>query len=111
VGGGGGGGGGGGREEWMGILKKGGDFIYCVVNSVTDLPDDPQVKANDYIVDYEHPTHGPMQLLGMPVKLSATPGEPRGHAPELGEHTEQVLTTMLDYSWDDIARLREANVI
>ncbi len=99
------------RAEWLRILKQGGDFIYCVVNSVTDLPDDPQVKANEYIVSYEHPSHGPMQLLGMPVKLSATPGEPRGHAPELGEHTESVLTTMLGYSWDDIARLREANVI
>ena len=39
----------------MKILKAGGDFIYTVVNSITDLPDDPQVMANDYIVDYEHP--------------------------------------------------------
>ncbi len=47
----------------------------------------------------------------MPVKLSATPGEPRGHAPELGEHTESLLTEMLGYSWDDVARLRDANII
>lgn len=99
------------RDEWMRTLKAGGDFIYTVVNSVSDLPSDPQVKANDYIVSYEHPTHGPLELLGMPVKLSATPGEPRGHAPELGEHTEILLTEMLGYSWDDVARLREANVI
>ncbi len=99
------------RDEWMRSLKAGGDFIYTVVNSVNDLPDDEQVKANGYIVKHEHPTHGPVELLGMPVKLSATPGEPRGHAPELGEHTETILTEMLGYSWDDIARLREANVI
>jgi CoA:oxalate CoA-transferase len=99
------------RDEWMRALKAGGDFIYTVVNAVNDLPNDPQVKANEYIVTHEHPTHGPIQVLGMPVKLSATPGEPRGHAPELGEHTETLLTEMLGYSWDDIARLREANVI
>ncbi|MGC2305946.1 CaiB/BaiF CoA transferase family protein [Candidatus Binatus sp.] len=99
------------RNEWMRVLKGRGDFIYTIVNSVTDLPDDPQVRANDYVVDYDHPALGNLTLLGMPVKLSATPGEPRGHAPELGEHTELLLTEMLGYSWDDVARLREANVI
>lgn len=99
------------RDEWMRALKAGGDFIYTVVNSVSDLPDDPQVEANGYIVDYEHPELGPTKLLGMPVKLSETPGDPRGHAPELGEHTEAIMTEMLGYTWDDIARLREANVI
>ncbi len=99
------------RDEWMRTLKAGGDFIYTVVNSVSDLPDDPQVRANNYVVDYEHPALGNMTLLGMPVKLSATPGDPRGHAPELGEHTEVLLTETLGYSWDEVARLREENVI
>jgi len=99
------------RDEWMRILKGSGDFIYTIVNSVSDLPGDPQVRANDYLVDYDHPALGNLTLLGMPVKLSATPGEPRGHAPELGEHTEMLLTEMLGYSWDEVARLREANVI
>jgi crotonobetainyl-CoA:carnitine CoA-transferase CaiB-like acyl-CoA transferase len=99
------------RDEWMRALKAGGDFIYTVVNSVSDLPDDPQVKANGYVVDYEHPELGTTRLLGIPVKLSETPGDPRGHAPELGEHTEAIMTGMLGYTWDDIARLRDANVI
>ena len=99
------------RDEWMRILKSRGDFIYTIVNSVSDLPDDPQVRANDYVVEYEHPALGNMTLLGMPVKLSKTPGEPRGHAPEFGEHTELLMTELLGYSWDEVARLREANVI
>ena len=99
------------RDEWMRVLKGRGDFIYTIVNSVSDLPDDPQVRANGYVVEYDHPALGNLTLLGMPIKLSATPGEPRGHAPELGEHTELLLTEMLGYSWDDVARLREANVI
>jgi len=99
------------RDEWMRILKRRGDFIYTIVNSVSDLPDDPQVRANDYVVEYDHPVLGNLTILGMPVKLSATPGDPRGHAPELGEHTELLMTEMLGYSWDDVRRLREANVI
>jgi crotonobetainyl-CoA:carnitine CoA-transferase CaiB-like acyl-CoA transferase len=99
------------RDEWMRILKAGGDFIYTIVNSVSDLPDDPQVRSNEYIVDYEHPVLGGIQLVGLPVRLSETPGDPRGHAPELGEHTEAILTELLGYGWDDVARLRDANVI
>jgi CoA:oxalate CoA-transferase len=99
------------RDEWIKALKAGGDFIYTIVNRVSDLPEDPQVLANDYVVDYEHPAIGAMKLVGFPVKLSETPAEPRGHAPELGEHTEIVLTEMLGYSWEDVARLKESGVI
>jgi crotonobetainyl-CoA:carnitine CoA-transferase CaiB-like acyl-CoA transferase len=99
------------RDEWMHIMKHGGDFIYTVVNSINDLPTDPQVLANEYVVDYDHPELGKMQVVGVPVILSQTPGNPRGRAPELGENTELILTEMLGYSWDDIAKFREAGVI
>ncbi len=92
-------------------LKEGGDFIYTVVNTINDLPDDPQVRANDYIVDYEHETFGKTQLVGVPIILSKTPGNARGRAPELGENTELLLTELLGYGWDDIARLREEGVL
>jgi CoA:oxalate CoA-transferase len=97
--------------EWMKILKEGGDFIYTVVNSVADLPTDPQVLANDYVVDYDHPELGSVQLVGMPIKLSKTPGNPRGHAPEFGEQTEEILTGMLGYSWEEVAKFRESGAI
>jgi len=99
------------RAEWMKALKEGGDFIYTIVNTINDLPDDPQVIANDYIVDYEHAAVGKTKLVGLPIILSKTPGNPRGRAPELGEQTETILTEMLDYSWDDIAKLREEGAI
>jgi crotonobetainyl-CoA:carnitine CoA-transferase CaiB-like acyl-CoA transferase len=99
------------RDEWMKILHEGGDFIFSVVNAVADLPDDPQVKANEYVVEHEVPGLGKVELLGMTVKLSETPGNARGHAPELGEHTELLMTEMLGYSWDEVAKLRDANVI
>ena len=99
------------RAEWMKILDEGGDFIYTVVNSVDDLPNDPQVQANDYIVDYDHPAAGKTQLMGVPVSLSKTPGNARGRAPELGEHSETILTEMLGYSWEEVAKLRESGAI
>ena len=99
------------RREWIEILERAGDFIFSIVNTISDLPNDPQVIANRYVVDYEHPRRGAMQVLGMPVRFSATPGESRGVAPELGEHTEQILIETLGYDWAEVARLRESGVI
>lgn len=100
------------RAEWMEILRRHpGDFIYTVVNSIGDLPDDPQVRANDYVVDFDHPGHGPTRMLGVPVRLSETPGGVRAAAPEFGQHTEEVLLDVLGWDWDAIARLREQGVI
>ena len=98
------------RAEWMAILKAGGDLVYTVVNTITDLPDDPQVVANDYIVDYEHPQHGKGKLVGLPIRFSQTPANPRGAAPSLGQDTDAVLAE-LGYSRDDLVRLREAGAI
>lgn len=99
------------RAEWMTILKNGGDFIYTVVNKISDLPTDSQVIANEYVVDYDHPEIGKTKVVGVPIILSKTPGNPRGRAPELGENTEMILTDMLGYSWDDVAKLRDDGVI
>jgi crotonobetainyl-CoA:carnitine CoA-transferase CaiB-like acyl-CoA transferase len=99
------------RHEWMEILRAGGDFIFTPVNGVNDLPEDPQVKANHYVADFDHPVHGPTKVVGLPVGLSKTPGAIRRAAPEFGQHTEEILTELLGYSWEDVTRLREAEVI
>ena len=99
------------RDEWMKILREGeGDFIFTLFNNVNDLPDDPQVQANDYIVDFDHPQHGTIQMLGMPVRLSETPGSIRSPAPEFGQHSEEILLD-LGYDWDAISDLRKREVI
>jgi len=100
------------RAEWLRILKQSkGDFICTYVNSVQALPDDPQMRANGYVVDVDHPAHGKTAMVGIPVRLSKTPGAIRSVAPEHGQHTEEILAELLGYDWDRIAKLREDGVI
>lgn len=98
-------------DEWLTILRAGGDFIFCQVQSVDELPDDPQVKANNYIVEFDHPRFGKVPVVGLPVRLKETPGSVRLPAPEFGEHTEQILTEILGYSWERVGELKEREVI
>jgi crotonobetainyl-CoA:carnitine CoA-transferase CaiB-like acyl-CoA transferase len=70
------------RAEWIERLATGGDFIFSIVNSVDDLRDDPQMLANGYVQPFAHPAFGTTQVVGVPVRLSETPGEIRLPAPE-----------------------------
>jgi crotonobetainyl-CoA:carnitine CoA-transferase CaiB-like acyl-CoA transferase len=100
------------RAEWMRHLKESpGDFIFTIVNSVDDLPADPQVQANEYVTLFDHPQFGPTRVMGMPVRLSETPGSVRLPAPELGQHTEEILLGVLGWSWERISDLRAKEVI
>ena len=64
---------------------------------------------NGYIVDLEHPTFPGHRTIGIPVQLSETPGGVRAPAPELGQHTEEVLLE-LGYDWPDIEQLHDKGV-
>ncbi|MGA2160313.1 MAG: CoA transferase [Dehalococcoidia bacterium] len=97
--------------EWMEILKKTGDIICTPVQTIPDLINDPQVIANEYIVDSKHEVLGPVQVLGLPVAMSQTPGSIKSEAPECGQHTEEVLLEVGGYTWDDITSFREAEII
>ena len=99
------------RDEWIRILRASGDFIFTIVNSVDELPNDPQVLANGYVTDFDHPQFGKTQVVGMPLRLSQTPGSVRLPAPEFGQHTEEILTELLGYSWEQIGLLKDGRVI
>jgi crotonobetainyl-CoA:carnitine CoA-transferase CaiB-like acyl-CoA transferase len=62
-------------------------------------------------LESEHPTAGTVRLTGFPYKLSQTPAEIHRPPPLLGEHTEEVLTTVLDYSPEAVATLRDKGAI
>ncbi len=81
------------------------------INDVAAVFDHPQVQARDLILEVEHPNAGPIQLPGFPYKLNQTPAQLRYPPPLLGEHTEEVLTEILDYSKEDLARFKERGAI
>jgi crotonobetainyl-CoA:carnitine CoA-transferase CaiB-like acyl-CoA transferase len=72
--------------------------------------DDPHTKARDMVVEMTHPVEGRIRSLGIPVKLSQTPGSLRTPAPLLGEHTDRVLERC-GYSASQIAALREQGAV
>jgi crotonobetainyl-CoA:carnitine CoA-transferase CaiB-like acyl-CoA transferase len=61
------------------------------VNSIADMVADPQTLAREMVVELEHPRAGRTRALGLPVKLSRTPGRVSRPAPLLGQHTREVL--------------------
>jgi crotonobetainyl-CoA:carnitine CoA-transferase CaiB-like acyl-CoA transferase len=91
------------------MLDKGG--IPCAaVNSLDKVLTDPQTMARNMVVDVPHPRIPDLKLLGMPIKLSATPGDVHLPPPLKGQHTEDVLTD-LGYSEADIRSFQERRVI
>jgi len=97
------------RNEWITALEEV-DIPCGPVNDYEEVVNDPQVVANDYIVDFDHPVAGPIKVPGIPVRLSKTPGQIRMGAPELGGNKEEILLEF-GYDWEDIAKLVEEEII
>jgi CoA:oxalate CoA-transferase len=95
--------------EWIPVLESH-DMICAPVQDYELLLDDPQALANEYLLTVEHPTNGPTQIVGFPWKFSETPAEAAPAAPELGQHTEEILLD-LGYTWEEIGALRDAKAI
>jgi crotonobetainyl-CoA:carnitine CoA-transferase CaiB-like acyl-CoA transferase len=70
---------------------------------------DEQFWKNGYLQHVEHPHFPGHRAVGIPVSMSETPPKVQGVAPELGQHTEQVLLD-LGYTWEDIERFHESGV-
>ncbi|GIK82635.1 MAG: alpha-methylacyl-CoA racemase [Alphaproteobacteria bacterium] len=97
-------------EEWIRLSKEN-DFIGSKVNTLVDLAEDEQVLANEYIVEQDHPVLGRWKYVPTPVYLSKTPVRVHSAAPELGEHTKEILTETLGYSSEEVAELSRKKVI
>jgi len=95
--------------EWEPILNDAG--VPCgPILGVGDALDHPQVRHRDMVVEIEHPTAGLLHLLGLPVKLSATPGGVRHAPPVLGQHSAAILSD-LGLSADEIEALVKAGTL
>jgi crotonobetainyl-CoA:carnitine CoA-transferase CaiB-like acyl-CoA transferase len=76
--------------EWQALLDAA-DIPNMPMNSPQDLLDDPHLQATGFIRDTEHPTEGRLRTPGNPTRWSHTPCTEAGPAPQLGQHTAQVL--------------------
>ena len=91
-------------EEWEQRLRSAGQR-YGRVKTYEEVVSDDTNLANGYIVQVEHPTYGSISVVGNPIGMSETPTRVGVVAPELGEHTEEVLLEA-GFSWEEIDQMR-----
>ncbi len=97
------------RDEWLQVFAAAG--VPCgAVRSVAEALSDPQVAARRMIEAVEHAALGMVKVLGVPIKMSETPGAVRTGPPVLGQHTDAVLAE-LGIQADAIEDLRRRQVI
>ncbi|MEL6292617.1 MAG: CoA transferase, partial [Pseudomonadota bacterium] len=75
--------------------------------SMKEIAEDEGLKATGTIVEVDHPERGPYLTVGCPIKMSDSPAEVK-RSPLLGEHTDEVLTEVLGYDGEDLARVKTA---
>ncbi len=92
------------------LLKSAG--IPCgPINDISQVFDEPQVLARDMVVDIDVPGAGPTRLTGVPIKLSETPGAVELPPPALGQHTDELLESLLGLDAPARQALRDDGVI
>ena len=96
------------REHWLKLLREA-DVISAPINDVGEAAVDPDIIANKYVIEVDHPRVGKIKEVGFPWKFHKTPAK-AGIAPELGEHNSEVLKE-LGYSDADMKQLKEEGVI
>ena len=98
------------RQAWIDLLVPAG--VPCAaVRNLDEVLADPQLLAREMIETVEHSAAGSLRMLGVPIKLSDTPGGVRSAPPRLGEHTAMVLSELLGLSPGDVERLHRGGAV
>jgi alpha-methylacyl-CoA racemase len=97
------------RYEWRDFAARH-DCCLEPVLGLDEALDSELVRARGMVVEVDQPGADGVRLLGVPVKLSRTPGAPAGPGPALGQHTDEVLAA-LGYSAAELASLRESGAV
>ena len=95
--------------HWLEIIEKA-DVPCGMVNDYDTIWNDPQYVANGTFLEYQHPKAGKVRAVRSPAKFSKTKPELYRHAPDLGEHTDEILTDF-GFSKSEISELRSAQVV
>jgi crotonobetainyl-CoA:carnitine CoA-transferase CaiB-like acyl-CoA transferase len=97
------------RVEWLRLFEEAGG-IAAPIHTFQEAATHPQALANEYVVEVDHPEQGRIRVVGLPFKLHKTPGRV-GIAPELGQHSDEVLSEVAGYTVEEIAQMREEEII
>jgi len=97
-------------EEWIKEFEEI-DMPCGPINTIDKVAADPQIKAREMLVEISHPQAGSLVVPNTPVKLSRTPGRVDKPAPELGEHTAEILSRWLSMTEEEIEALKRDNII
>jgi len=97
------------RAEWAALFDAE-EVFWAPIQTVEDVIHDPQAHSNGSFIKVDHPTGQRIEMVATPIDFRSTPAQTRTAAPEVGQHTEEILLAA-GYSWEDLARLREQGVI
>ena len=96
-------------RHWVETLDKH-DQVNSMAQTILEITNDPQAIENGFFVKLDHPNAGKIRLIANPVKFGETQAIVKGPAPQVGQHSEEILLE-LGYSWDDITRLKDEGAI
>ena len=97
--------------EWMRRFNAAG-ITAAPINNLAEVAEDPQAWANNYFTKTHcDEVNRQVTVRRLPITLSKTPGAVRTLGPELGQHTEEILTETLGYTWEQVGELKEAGAI
>jgi crotonobetainyl-CoA:carnitine CoA-transferase CaiB-like acyl-CoA transferase len=97
-------------DEWLERLRKHG-VPAAPILTVDRVLADPQVRLRGMVAEMPHPVQGTVPTLGTPIKVDGTMTLDVAPPARLGQHTDEVLSALLGYSADRVARLRDAGVV
>jgi crotonobetainyl-CoA:carnitine CoA-transferase CaiB-like acyl-CoA transferase len=98
------------KADWLGALEAA--KVPCgAINSLAEVFSDPQVEARKMVTEWKHPVKPDLKLVSSPIRMSATPVRTDLPPPLLGQHTEEVLREVLNYSDAQLSDLKDTKVI
>jgi CoA:oxalate CoA-transferase len=86
-------------------------LVFEIVRSPTEIGDDPQVLANDYVVETQQSAIGRVKRIGLPLHINGNSCAVGDAAPMLGQHTEEVLMSVMGLTWKEIDELHSSGAI
>jgi crotonobetainyl-CoA:carnitine CoA-transferase CaiB-like acyl-CoA transferase len=88
------------------------DIVAAPINTLADVVRDPQAWDNDYLLKtWCEEVQREVEVRGLPVTLSKTPGEVNTLGLQLGQDTELLMMDLLEYSWEEIEAFKAAGAI